>query len=140
LIRGAEGRCAGFGTGVELITAEPVTRATRAHLAPRAQGGCDDPDCVVPLCWMHHRAYDTGALELLRHLEPEWRIELVHAVLHLGPDRRFAALGARTPLRWLTEDLPDGWAFRRQTSMRLATPVTLGCRISLWRLASAGAG
>jgi hypothetical protein len=24
LIRGAEGRCAGFGTGVELITAEPV--------------------------------------------------------------------------------------------------------------------
>ena len=43
---------------------------TPAHLAPRSLGGCDHPDCVVPLCWMHHRAYDTGRLELLPHLEP----------------------------------------------------------------------
>jgi hypothetical protein len=33
---------------------------------------------------MHHRAYDTGRLELLPYLEPDWRIELAHAVLHLG--------------------------------------------------------
>jgi len=57
---------------------------TPAHLTPRSLGGCDDPDCVVPLCWMHHRAYDTGRLELLAHLEPRWRVELAHAVLHLG--------------------------------------------------------
>ena len=38
---------------------------TPAHLAPRSLGGCDHPDCVVPLCWTHHRAYDTGRLELL---------------------------------------------------------------------------
>ena len=57
---------------------------TPAHLAPRTLGGCDDPDCVVPLCWMHHRAYDTGRLELLPYLEPRWRAEIAHAVLHLG--------------------------------------------------------
>jgi hypothetical protein len=57
---------------------------TPAHLAPRTLGGCDHPDCVVPLCWMHHRAYDTGRLELLPYLEPRWRAEVAHAVMHLG--------------------------------------------------------
>ena len=57
---------------------------TPAHLAPRTMGGCDEPDCVVPLCWLHHRAYDTGRLELLPFLEPQWRVEVAHAVLHLG--------------------------------------------------------
>ena len=57
---------------------------TPAHLAPRSLGGCDHPDCVVPLCWTHHRAYDTGRLELLPHLEPQWRAEVAHAVMHLG--------------------------------------------------------
>ena len=70
---------------------------TPAHLAPRSLGGCDHPECVVPLCWTHHRAYDTGRLELLPHLEPQWRAEVAHAVTHLGlagavrrlaPDRR----------------------------------------------------
>jgi hypothetical protein len=65
-----------------------VCRQTRgitpAHLAPRSLGGCDHPDCVVPLCWLHHRAYDTGRLELLSHLEPQWRAEVAHAVSHLG--------------------------------------------------------
>ena len=57
---------------------------TPAHLAPRSLGGCDDPDCVVALCWTHHRAYDNGRLELLSYLEPRWRGEIAHAVLHLG--------------------------------------------------------
>jgi hypothetical protein len=57
---------------------------TPAHLAPRSLGGCDHPDCVLPLCWLHHRAYDTGRLELLPHLEPQWRAEIAHAVMHLG--------------------------------------------------------
>ena len=57
---------------------------TPAHLAPRSLGGCDDPACVVALCWMHHRAYDTGRLELLPYLEPRWRPEIAHAVQHLG--------------------------------------------------------
>jgi hypothetical protein len=57
---------------------------TPAHLAPRSMGGCDESDCVVPLCWLHHRAYDTGRLELLPYLEPQWRGEVAHAVVHLG--------------------------------------------------------
>ena len=57
---------------------------TPAHLAPRSLGGCDHPACVVPLCWTHHRAYDTGELELLAHLEPQCRAEVAHAVMHLG--------------------------------------------------------
>ena len=57
---------------------------TPAHLAPRSLGGCDHPDCVVPLCWLHHRAYDTGRLELFPHLEPQCRAEVAHAVSHLG--------------------------------------------------------
>ena len=60
-------------------------RASRPRTStPRSLGGCDDPDCVVPLCWLHHRAYDTGRLDLLRYLEPHWRAEVAHAVLHLG--------------------------------------------------------
>jgi len=54
------------------------------HVAPRSLGGCDHRDCVVALCWTHHRAYDTGGLELLPHLEPQWRAEVAHAVSHLG--------------------------------------------------------
>jgi hypothetical protein len=57
---------------------------TPANLAPRSLGGCDHPDCVVPLYWLHHRAYDTRRLELLPHLEPQRRPEVAHAVSHLG--------------------------------------------------------
>jgi hypothetical protein len=70
---------------------------TPAHLAPRSLGGCDDPDCVVPLCWMHHRAYDTGRLELLPYLEPRWRAEVAHAVLHLGLIGAYRRLGRLLP-------------------------------------------
>jgi hypothetical protein len=55
-----------------------------AHLVPRSLGGCDHPDCVVPLCRPHHRAYDRGQLDLLSHLEPRHRPELAHGLLHLG--------------------------------------------------------
>ncbi len=55
-----------------------------AHLVSRALGGCDDADCVVALCRPHHRAFDTGRLDLLPYLEPASRVELAHAVGHLG--------------------------------------------------------
>jgi hypothetical protein len=66
------------------VVCQQTKGITPAHLTPRSLGGCDHPDCVVSLCWLHHRAYDTGALELLPYLEPEWRNEVAHAVLHLG--------------------------------------------------------
>jgi hypothetical protein len=46
----------------------------------------------VPPCRLHHRAHDTGRLELLPHLEPRWGTEVAHAVLHLG------VIGALRPL------------------------------------------
>lgn len=65
-----------------------VCGATRgvdpAHLIPRSLGGCGDPLCVVPPCRRCHRAYDSGELDLLPHLEPAWRAQLAHAVGHVG--------------------------------------------------------
>jgi hypothetical protein len=61
-----------------------LSRVDPAHLVPRALGGCDEPECVVPLCCRHHRAYDTARLGLLPWLEPRHREELAHAVGHLG--------------------------------------------------------
>ena len=55
-----------------------------AHVVPRSLGGCDHPDCVVPLCRVHHRRYDHGELDLTSHLEPRHRAELAHGLLHLG--------------------------------------------------------
>jgi hypothetical protein len=55
-----------------------------AHLVPRSVGGCDDPDCCVPLCRAHHRLYDRGEIDLLAQLEPRYRAELAHALAHLS--------------------------------------------------------
>lgn len=55
-----------------------------AHLVSRALGGCDESDCVVALCRPHHRAYDTGRLDLLPYLETGSRVEVAHAVGHVG--------------------------------------------------------
>jgi hypothetical protein len=62
-----------------------------AHVTPRSLGGCDAPECVVPLCRDGagqgcHRAYDQGRLDLLPLLENQgaWRAEQAHAVEHLG--------------------------------------------------------
>jgi hypothetical protein len=85
---------------------------TPAHLAPRTTGGCDEADCVVPLCWMHHRAYDTGRLDLLPYLEPVWRAEVAHVVVHLGLIGG-AAAGAGEPLRSWRKTTSGGVGFRR---------------------------
>ncbi len=52
-----------------------------AHVIPRAQGGCDDPSCVVALCPRDHRAYDEGRLDLLPYLPLSVQ---AHAVGHVG--------------------------------------------------------
>jgi hypothetical protein len=68
---------------------------------PRSLGGCDHPDCVVPLCRSCHRAYDRGELDLLPYLEPGFRAELAHGLLHLGLLR---LLGRVTSARWMTAE------------------------------------
>jgi hypothetical protein len=42
--------------GGACVVCQQTKGITPAHLAPRSLGGCDHPDCVVPLCWLHHRA------------------------------------------------------------------------------------
>ena len=84
--------------GGACVICQQTKAITPAHLAPRSLGGCDHPDCVVPMCWLHHRAYDTGRLDLLPHLEPRFRAEIAHAVGHLGLISAYRRLtGGRLP-------------------------------------------
>jgi hypothetical protein len=95
---GAGHAYAGDHRGIRLVDPFPGTalRSLSILIASRpCSGGCQDPECVVPLCWLHHRAYDTGRLELLPHLEPRWRAEVAHAVLHLGLVGAYCRLGRR---------------------------------------------
>jgi hypothetical protein len=55
-----------------------------AHVVPRSLGGCDSPDCVIPLCRICHREVDEGRIDLLPLLEPHYRVEQAHAVMHVG--------------------------------------------------------
>ncbi|HKE18512.1 MAG TPA: hypothetical protein VKB80_26725 [Kofleriaceae bacterium] len=81
--------------GQRCIVCGAVTRIDPAHLVPRSLGGCDEADCVVALCRTHHRAYDHGGLDLVAFLEPDWRREAAHAVLHLGLARAVRRLSGR---------------------------------------------
>lgn len=49
---------------------EPVDPA---HAVPRRLGGCNSPDCVVPLCRAHHRSFDTSGLAVVPYLGHWWR-------------------------------------------------------------------
>lgn len=56
-----------------------------AHLTPRSLGGCDHPDCVIPLCRAHHRAFDLHQLDLEPVLaRPEWARERAHMASHMS--------------------------------------------------------
>jgi hypothetical protein len=68
---------------------------------PRSLGGCDDPDCCIPLCRAHHRLYDCGKLDLLAQLEPRYRAELAHALAHLS---LLSLLRLVTGTRWRPVD------------------------------------
>jgi hypothetical protein len=56
-----------------------------AHLTARTHGGCDHPDCVVPLCRNCHRAFDNGAIDLEPIIAlPEFRVERSHMADHMS--------------------------------------------------------
>jgi hypothetical protein len=80
-----------------------------AHLWPRSLGGCDHPDCVVPLDRRCHRAYDRGELDLLPYLEPGYRVELAHALEHLS---LVALLRRVTGTRWTPCENDERWRNR----------------------------
>ena len=83
--------------GLRCLVCGAITRIDPTHLVPRSLGGCDEADCVVPLCRVHHRAYDQGGLDLVAHLEPRWRREVAHAVGHLGLVGALRRVGRRRP-------------------------------------------
>ena len=83
--------------GLRCLVCGAITRIDPTHLVPRSLGGCDEADCVVPLCRAHHRAYDQGGLDLVAHLEPGWRRKAAHAVGHLGLIGALRRLGRRRP-------------------------------------------
>jgi hypothetical protein len=82
----------------QLCIVTAVSHPDPAHLVPRGLGGCDDADCVVPLHRFAHRRYDNGTLDLLPHLEPNYRREIAHAVEYLGLIRTLERL---TNERWV---------------------------------------
>lgn len=55
-----------------------------AHVVDRSLGGCDDEDCVCPLCRRCHRLYDEGRIDILPLLSLK---EQAHAVAHIGIER-----------------------------------------------------
>ena len=63
------------------ITGEHGPHVHPAHVIPRGMGGCDHPDCIVPLRADYHRLYDRGKLDVLPHLTLD---EQAHAASHVG--------------------------------------------------------
>ena len=82
-----------------LAAAHPLSSLLSVIPDPRCRRA---PIRVVPRCRLCHRAYDLGDLDLLPHLEPRWRPELAHALLHLGLLRLLRRLsGACAGCRWI---------------------------------------
>lgn len=63
------------------VTGARLVRPDAAHVISRAQGGCDDPLCVVPMSRAAHRRYDDGGIDILPFLTLE---EQAHAASHVG--------------------------------------------------------
>jgi hypothetical protein len=78
-----------------------------AHLVPRRLGGCDSPECVVPLCRAHHRSFDTGGIALAPYLGGESERELQHALTHVGSVELLAALRHGWPAPWAEGELTN---------------------------------
>lgn len=54
-----------------------------AHLWPRSLGGCDDQDCVIPLCRECHEDFDRGLVDLEPVLAlPQFAAERSHMASH----------------------------------------------------------
>ena len=74
-------------SGCIVTMADALERTVHpAHLAPRTQGGCQDPLCVVGLVPEVHRAFDDGQFDLQPYLVGRHVEELQHALGHYKGD------------------------------------------------------
>jgi len=69
------------GLRIAPVDGWPTEAIDAAHICPRAIGGCDSEDCIIPLTRHQHRLYDEGKLDILPYLS---RAEQSHVVGHLG--------------------------------------------------------
>ncbi len=72
------------------------------HMVRRTDGGCDHPDCVIPLCRTHHRLYDSGQLNLGIYLGRGCRPERAHARTHVSE----RVLRASSREAWADREMP----------------------------------
>jgi hypothetical protein len=94
----------GDGTTAEYFAVDP------AHLWPRGMGGCDHPDCVIPLCRTCHRKLDdpSEVFDLLSKLvDRGYWAELAHptAVHDVSP---LTLLRRLTGEDWAPLESPSG--------------------------------
>lgn len=77
-----------------------------AHLVPQRYGGCEQADCVVPLCRAHHRIFDRARLVLAPFIcEEALAAEIAHALTHVSAARlRDALEGGGWPAPWIESD------------------------------------
>lgn len=73
------------------------------HVWPRGMGGCDHPDCVIPLTRSEHQAFDEGRLDVLPFLVAHgmWA-ELAHPISEHRVDP-VSLLQRLTGVRWVGE-------------------------------------
>lgn len=84
-----------------------------AHLCARAQGGCDDPLCIVPLVRHIHRPFDDGEFDLLPYLVKHRVPELQHALGHYEGNI-LGLLQRLTGERFVPQASPEGQAHNPQ--------------------------
>jgi hypothetical protein len=78
-----------------------------AHLTPRGFRGCDDADCVIALCRLHHEAFDNSTLDLCPHLSGAgFERELAHMQGHYSDP--LSVLVRLSGCRWVPEPKTEG--------------------------------
>lgn len=77
--------CLGCGDPFDWEREDAERSVDPAHLWPRGLGGCDSPDCVIPLCRSCHRLFDEEKLDILPALiDRGYQVELAHPILEHG--------------------------------------------------------
>jgi hypothetical protein len=80
-----------------------------AHVVPRGHPkmsdvAADDVRAVVPLCWVDHKLFDEGKIDLSLHLEPAWRDSQAWAAGAVGLASAWRSITGGAHLRVVSDD------------------------------------